>query len=195
MSYIVPVQELKIEDVRLIEETARLAVLSELAKKLGVATAADIEAMKARVGVAGTIQELQKTLVVREILPKTDLGLTNEEWKISYTAAYTWETKVSKLIKENTCIGFYSITNLSAVPKTLFVRLGLPGLEIAIWNWEKLYTYAENVTGYTLQPVIVLGGKTLQIDFYGNATGDDFPAVRGFLCEPKGEVITPEAGK
>jgi len=195
MSYLIPVQELRIEDVRLIEEVARLTVLSELAKKLGVATAAEIDAMKARLGIAGTIQELQKKgLVAREVLPKTDLGLTNEEWKISYTAAYTWETKVSKIIKETQCIVFYAATNLSATPKTLFVRMGLPGVEIAVWNFEKLYTYTENVTGYTLKPVVVLGGKTLEIDFYGRATADDFPVLRGLIAEPKGEVISPEAG-
>jgi hypothetical protein len=37
-----------------------------------------------------------RAYVIRDILPKTDLGLSNEEWKISYTSAYTWEDKVDK---------------------------------------------------------------------------------------------------
>ena len=195
MSYLIPVAELRIEEVRSIEEVARYTVLTELAKKLGVMTAADIEALKAREGIAGVISELEKSLVVREVLPKTDLGLANEEWKISYTAAYTWEEKVRKTLKDSTCLSFFGATNLSATPKTLYVKFGLPGKDIGVWNFEKLYAYVENVTGYTLAPLVILGGKTLVLQFYGNASGDDLPVLRGFIAEPIGETVTPSAGK
>ena len=41
-----------------------------------------------------------KDYVIRDILPKTDLGFTNEEWKVSYSSAYSEETLVNVKLEE-----------------------------------------------------------------------------------------------
>jgi len=173
MGYLIPKQELTVEEIMEIETATVEKLLEIAAKQTGIA---------------------KEELVVREIMPKTDLGLTNEEWKISYTAAYTEERKVNITLPKNKFIAFFGATNLSAVPKTLYVGFATPAKRVDNWHFSKIYSY-NNPVGYAKEPVIFVGGKTMHLWFYGNATGDDLPELKGIVVEPLGELVSPAAGK
>jgi hypothetical protein len=127
--------------------------------------------------------------VVRDILPKTDLGLANEEWKITYASAYAWETKINVTLPENKFVVLFGYQNNAPSPKTLAVRLFRNVEPLDVIEVEQLYTYAENPIGF----FAVLGwmeSDKLQVDFYGNAAGDDYPVLRGLVAEPAKATIT-----
>jgi len=172
MGFIIPKEELTVAEVVEIEKTLTETLLEITAKQTGIA---------------------KEALTVREVMPKTDLGLTNEEWKISFTAAYKKEEKVRVTLPKNKFIGFYGYTNQSADPKTLCVYFATPAKTVDIWQVEKVYTYP-NVTGVTREPILFAGGKTMVIRMYGKATADDYPVLKGMVCEPIGELVSPGLG-
>jgi len=173
MGYLIPKQELTVEEVMEIE--------SALVEKL-------FEIAMAQTGLT------REELTSRELLPKTDLGWTNEEFKITFAAAYTEEEEVRITLPKNKFIGLYAVTNEDADPATLYISFGTPAKVADIWHLSKIYTY-ENPTGFAKEPVIFIGGKTMVWKFYGKRTGDDYPVVRGIVVEPIGEKITPAIGR
>ena len=147
-----------------------------------------LEIAVAQTGIAKT------ELVAREIMPKTDLELTNEEWTHTYVAAYTYEELVNVALPKNKFIAFFGYTNESPVPKTLGARFGTPAKKVDEWQTQKVNTYG-NPTGFAKEPVIFIGGKTMVVELYGNAVGEDRPVLKGPVVEPIGELISPSAGR
>ena len=168
MPYIVPKQELTIDDLKRYRDSA-LSLLEDMIRAVG---------------------KNPQDFVFRDILPKTDLGLTNEEWKITYSAAYTEETKVNKTLPENKFIVFYGYTNLASNPLTLYIRFYSGSIPVEIIQVEHVYTYLEP-TGY-FKPIGFREGETLKIAFYGKAAGDDYPVLRGVVAELSGETFRPK---
>jgi hypothetical protein len=155
----------------------------ELAKKVGARDAAErllLDAIKAR-------GKKPENYVVRDILPKTDLGLANEEWKISYASAYAWEAKVDITLPDDKFVAFYGYQNNSAAPKTLAVKFYKDKIPIEVVQVECLYTYAEPVGFFT--PMCWSESDGLKIEFYGNAAGDDYPVLRGLTAELRRKTI------
>jgi len=125
--------------------------------------------------------------IIRDILPKTDLGLANEEWKISYTSAYTWETKIEKELEDDKFIVIYGYQNNSAVPKTTAIKFFVDVRPIEVIEVENLYTYMEPIGFFT--PMGWSEGEKIRVDFLGNSTGDDYVVFRGFVAERKSKTI------
>jgi len=165
MAYIVPKNEMKFEDLLKARE-ASVNLLKSLIKDRG---------------------KSPDGYVIRDILPKTDLGLTNEEWKISYTAAYTWETKIDKTLEDDKFIVLYGYQNNSAVPRTTAIKFFVDVRPIEVIEVENLYTYMEPIGFFT--PLGWSEGEVLRIDFIGNSTGDDYVVLRGFVAERKSKTI------
>jgi hypothetical protein len=165
--YIIPSQELKLED-KIEARKHALDLLTSMIKARGKDPA---------------------QYVVRDILPKTDLGLAAEEWKITFTKAYEWERKVNIKLEQDKFIVFYGYQNNSAVPKTLAVKFFVDVKPIEVIQVENLYTYDEPIGFFT--PLGWMENETLGIDFYGNSAGDDYPVLRGFVAELKNKTISP----
>jgi len=165
MVYVIPMGEIKLDDV--------IAARQEAVRVL-------TEAIKAR-------GKDPKAYVIRDILPKTDLGLTNEEWKISYTSAYAWEAKINKTMEEDKFIVFFGYTNNSATPKTLALKFYKDVTPIEVIEVENLNAYMEPIGFFT--PLVWSESEGLKIEFYGNATGDDYPVLRGFVAELRKKTI------
>jgi hypothetical protein len=125
--------------------------------------------------------------VIRDILPKDDLGLTNNEWKVSYTGAYGWEAKISLTLPEDKFVAFYGYQNNSAAPKTLALKFYKDTIPVEVIQVENLYTYAEPVGFFT--PMGWAESEGLKIEFYGNAAGDDYPVLRGLVAELRKKTI------
>jgi hypothetical protein len=127
--------------------------------------------------------------VIRDILPKTDLGLANEEWKISYTSAYTWETKINLTLPEDKFVVLYGVAfRRGATPKTLAIKFYKDVNPIAVIQVESLFAFDEMIGFFG--PFVWGEAETLRIDFYGSAAGDDSVVLRGFVAELKRKTIT-----
>jgi hypothetical protein len=126
--------------------------------------------------------------VIRDILPKTDLGLANEEWKISYTSPYAWETKINLTLPDDKFIVLYGVQVNSAVPKTTAIKFYKDINPIDVIEIENSYTYDNPIGFFT--PIVWSESETIRIDFYGNASGDDYVVLRGFVAELKRKTIT-----
>jgi len=154
--------------------------LSELIKARQEASDLLVEAIRAR-------GKRPEEYVIRDVLPKTDLGLSNEEWKISYTAAYTWETKVNKKLPEDNFGAFYGFQNNAANPLTLAVKFYKDVIPVEVIQVENVYTYREPIGFFT--PLVWSESETLKVEMYGKASGNDFPVIRGLWAELRRKVI------
>jgi hypothetical protein len=127
--------------------------------------------------------------VIRDILPKADLGLANEEWKISYTAPYTWETKIELTLPEDKFVVLYGVAfRRGTTPKTLAIKFYKDVNPIAVVQLENLFAFDEMIGFFG--PFAWGEAETLKVEFYGNAAGDDYVVFRGFVAELKRKTIT-----
>jgi hypothetical protein len=127
--------------------------------------------------------------VIRDILPKTDLGLTNEEWKIKYTSAYTWETMVNLTLPEDKFIALYGVAfKKGTTPKTLAIKFYKDVNPIAVIQVESLFAFDEMIGFFG--PLVWGEAETLKVEIYGSAAGDDYVVLRGFVAELKRKTIT-----
>ena len=169
MPYVVPKEELTIEDLKSYRDRS-LQLLERMIRDVG---------------------KDPRAYTFRDILPKEDFGWANNEWKITYEKAYTEELKVDMKVPDDKFIVFYGYTNNSADPKTLYVKFYSGTIPIEVIEVESLYSYLEP-TGY-FSPFGFREGEVLKIGFYGNASGDDRPVLRGVVAELKGAVIGERA--
>jgi hypothetical protein len=165
MVYVIPKSEIKLEDVITTRQVAA-KMLTDLISARG---------------------KKPEAYVVRDILPKTDLGLTNEEWKISYSSAYTWEKKIDFTLPEDKFIVFFGFHNNSADPKTLAVKFYKDVTPVEVIEVENLYTYAEPIGFFT--PLAWGESEGLKVEFYGKSAGDDYPVLRGLVAELRKKTI------
>jgi hypothetical protein len=127
--------------------------------------------------------------VVRDILPKTDLGLGNEEWKISYESAYTWETKINITLPEDKFVVLFGVAfRRGATPKTLAIKFYKDVNPVEVIQIENLYAFDEPIGFYG--PLVWSEAEGLRVEFYGNAAGDDYVVLRGFVAELKRKTVT-----
>jgi len=127
--------------------------------------------------------------VIRDILPSTDLGLTNEEWSISYTAAYTEEQKINQTLGDDVFLVIYGYANDYPTPKTLYVKLTKGSVPIKIIHTQAIHL--QDVPMAFFEPEVWSEGETIKVSFYGNATGTDRPILLGLVAEPKEKTISP----
>jgi len=166
VSYVRPAGTLKIEDIQGFRTRAK-ELLTQLIAKKGKNVA---------------------NYTIRDILPKTDLGEANEEWKHSYAAAYTEETFINKTLDDDRFLVLYGYTNNGGLPKTLYLYMYRGAAPIKLIHVQHLYAQ-EEPTGY-FEPEGWAEKETVTVKVYGNATGDDYPVLLGLFAEPKEEKVT-----
>jgi len=130
--------------------------------------------------------------IVRNGLPKTDLGFTNEVWVESITTANAYNTIVSaKEVPERTLICFYGGASLGANPLTTVIRFRKGEAKILdVWNIEESLVQ-EEPEFVAKSPIIYKAGDIMNVDFYGKATGTDYFVLKMKVCEPKDKLISP----
>lgn len=166
MTLIIAKQDLRDEDVKKYREAA-------------------VNLLKAMIASVGKNPD---EYIFRDILPSTDLGLASDDWSISYAAANTEETKINKTLEENKFIAFYGYTNLSANPKTVWVKFYKGSEPIDVFHVQKLYS-KDDPTGL-FPPIGYKEGDVTKVSFYGNAAGTDRPVLLGVVAERRGVTVT-----
>jgi hypothetical protein len=125
---------------------------------------------------------------ITDIMPGADLGLANEEWKHTFTNAYTEEDFVNKTLEDEKFIVIYGYTNLSPDPKTLYFKFYKGASVEKVVHVQGIYAQEEPYAYF--DPQVWSEGDKMRIVLYGKAAGDDYPVFLGFVAQPKGERIT-----
>lgn len=166
MAYVIPRLEVELKDI-INTRLEATRILSELIKARG---------------------KRSDAYVIRDILPKTDLGLANEEWKITYTNAYTWEAKIDKTLEDDKFIVIYGVQGKQGVtPKTLAVKFYKDITPVDVVQIENIFAYREPIGFFT--PISWSESERIKVEFYGNASGDDIIVFRGFVAELRKKTI------
>jgi len=125
---------------------------------------------------------------IAPIMPKTDLGLTNEEWKHTFSSAYTEENYVSQTLGDNVFLVLYGYTNHNSTPHTLYFELKKNQSVEKVVHVQETFSMDEPYVFF--DPVVFSEGDTVTIVLYGNAAADDYPVFLGFIAKPKGHILT-----
>ena len=171
MGEIIPASEMDIADVTALKQ-ALLDRMFEIAMAMGVV-------------------ERREELIYRPILPKTDLGLTNEYWETPSLTANTWNTYFSKQLDDQRFVGFYGVTNLSADPVVTGLKFSVGAGKtktLDVLQIEDLYSDSERVDGYFKNPIIYKEKQYCNLEVYAKAAGSDRLVLKGFVVEPAGVV-------
>jgi len=131
--------------------------------------------------------------VVRNILPKTDLGLTNEVWSWTLSSANNYNAVISNLdLQKKKVIGFVGVYYPSSNPLVSIVKFTAGTGDTKIkdyWNiehvsaLEKPFALSDNFIIYDYDNVV-------NIYFYAKATGTDNLVLLGRVAEPSGVLLT-----
>jgi len=171
MSYIIPFSELDLADIASIKMQVIDALMSVATKMTGLSS---------------------DQLVVRNILPATDLGLANEHWETPTLTANTWTNYFTKQLDEQQFIVFYGVSNLSPDPKVTALRFkvgsGTGTKTLDVVQLEELYTNTERTDGFFKRPIIYKERQYVNVDVYSKADGVEPLVLRGFVIEPAGRT-------
>jgi len=174
----------------------------------------DVVAELKRRALDQNIAASEAELVVRDILPATDLNAAYEEWTQSgLIAGGAYTTVYSGRLRDTKIFAVYGVCNETptatsgvayktkesagvsgASPCTVAIRFGLgvgPAKIKDIWHVQKMYEKDEQSV-FCDVPVIYNKEEVFQIAFYGRRSvsgGMDAIILHGKVCEPKGEVI------
>ena len=153
----------------------------------------DLKDLAVRKGIVARREEA----IVRNILPKTDLGFTNEAWRISLTTANAYNTVIDMTVPDKKIIVFYGVKVVEnykvpfTKPLTTLIRFRTPAKTKDIVNIEGI-ELVEN--GEKLFDAVIKfeNNEHMIVDFYARGTGTDKLMLLGYVVEPVGEIISPE---
>ena len=162
-SYIVPFEELTVDDVRKIRQEA-LSALTQMIRDNGKNPA---------------------DYVVRD-LQATDLGYSAPDFTTSVTAT-GWQQLASLTVPENKFIVIFGFEELSPEPKFTSIKLYNGAKPVAWYDLQKIYGY-RTLAGY-FEVQRWMPGQVLSISAYASATGTDVPVILGLVAELSGQNI------
>jgi len=166
-----PVEQMAVEDITALEATVKERLLEETSRRLALP---------------------RDQLVVRDIMPKTDLGLANEEWITPTLTADAWTKYFDKALPNNRFVIFYGVANQSPTPIATGVlyKLGpTGGTTKGVMMLEELYATRIPI-GITDEAILYRGGDHIYIDVWAKEAGTEALVLKGMVCEPYGEVVS-----
>ena len=132
--------------------------------------------------------------VIRDILPKDDLGMADNKWEETLNSAGAWNNIINKTLGDDEFIVIFGVGNNNKGNEVVTaLRIYRGGTPIYLVELEKLYVKQEPV-GYFTNPIVFSESDTLKVDLYV-PSGVTTPATdRVFLlalkAEPKERTIT-----
>jgi len=172
MGKAIPVDELTLTDI---DEVIRLAV--EEARSL----------FEKRTGIPRERQ------VIRDILPKTDMQLTNEVWRTGSMTVNAWNVYHNFELPDRKLICIVGGFNTCPDPKTSVVRYAKGPEGKAVMDVVEVEeVYSRTPVWYVDKGKhIIYPPKTrVYIELYAMKAGVDWLGHKGFVVEEKAEIIT-----
>lgn len=144
-------------------------------------------------------KELNKNpseLVLREVMPLTDLGYTTETWdNENALTATTWTKEIGHALDPDEFIAFVGVENQTDDPQVIGIKfkVGSGGATTRdVQMIESLYT-EENFKAMFKEPIIYKGNEYVYIEYYAKAAvaaaGEKIGLI-AFIVKPYGEEIS-----
>lgn len=153
----------------------------------------DVIARLIQEAVSQKVVTKEDDLVIRDIMPNTDLGLTNEYWAEVLATPNAWNAAIINVtLPKDKIIAFYGVKNKAAVMLSSMVRFNLAQAKVKdIWEVEDIQTEL-NAEALAETPVLYNNSEVIRIDMYcmGLAGTDELMLI-GKVAEPKGKLISP----
>ena len=157
-----------------------------------------IDAVKAKL-MALAAKELQKSpseLVLREVMPLTDLGYTTETWdNENALTAVTWTKDIGHALDNDEFIAFVGVENQTDDPQVIGIKfkVGSGGATTRdIQMIESLYT-EDNHKALFKEPIIYKANEYIYIEYYAKTAvvaGAEKIGLIAFIVKPYGEEIS-----
>ena len=77
--------------------------------------------------------------VIRDVLPSTDLGFSNEEWTHTYSSSYTEETYFTKTLDDDNFLVVYGYANNYQTPRTLYMKFVKGSVPVKIIHTQAVH--------------------------------------------------------
>jgi len=134
----------------------------------------------------------REELVVRNALPKTDFGLTNEYWVTPTLTANAWTNYFTQQLEDQRFAAFYGLANQAADPQVTGVKFkigaGTGTKTLDVVQLEDMYTYRESCDCFLKRPVIYKERQYVNIDAYSKSAVAEPLVLKSLICEPAGKV-------
>ena len=135
----------------------------------------------------------ENELLVREMLPDKDLGLSSRAWVFDFSTA-TVPAEINVLATGYTVpvdklfgfVGNAVYTSGGTGVSTILYKSG--ATELAIYDISKLNAYT-NKAGYYTNAIIVRPKKGLEIDMYVTVAQKEYIPLFGYVAETKGTTL------
>jgi len=167
-----PIRQISLADLAALEEAIKAELKRRAAARLAIP---------------------EDQLVIRDVMPKTDLDLTNEVWITPTLTANAWTKYYEIKLPDNKFIAFFGAANNAADPiaTAIGLRLGPGGAAgtKGVMQLEELYA-DEIPVGVLDEPIIYDAGATIYVDVYAKAAGTEPLVVKGKVCEPFGVLVS-----
>jgi len=129
-------------------------------------------------------------VAVRDILPATDLGATNQIWEQTMASANAFNTIYTPTAATKKVFAFYGVKNRKSTPNTTAIRFNLGTAKTKdIWQIEEIYTETQTTRGIATKPVVYNKEESINIAMYAIAAASDNVILLGKVAEPKGETV------
>jgi len=130
----------------------------------------------------------KEQIILRDGLPATDFGLTNEVWVTPSLSANTWSDFITKTLPDYKVVAFYGVAVLSGDPIATGIRFQLGNVKmIDVIQFEDIFEAGESV-GYFKEPVLYLKNQDINIDLYAKAAGTENLALKCLVAEQAGKT-------
>jgi hypothetical protein len=128
-----------------------------------------------------------KDVEIRDILPKTDLGLANEAWVVSIPTGSNNVT-ISKTLPNDTAIVFYGVA-LPNKDDVTVIRFRLGDAKIKEVYQVEIARALEEPVVYFEEGVMYKPNEVMNIDVFAKSSGDKQVILIGVVAEPRGKTI------
>lgn len=133
-------------------------------------------------------------LIVRDLQPEEDLGLTPNEFTFSVTSANatTFEEILNTEVDDNKFIVIYALSFLDADPVGTTVRFNSGATQLQEIEFENALNQ-EVPSVFLNSPVVYDENKTLDVELYHDVSSDTDTKIvlHGLVAEAEGENISP----
>ena len=141
------------------------------------------------------VKELTKPaelFVVRDILPKTDLDFTNEDWyEVTGASSAAWETMSTGTMGDERYVGIYGVKADPDVFTCSALKFNIGGTDRTIWLLQSLREQ-DDMVGFSSSAVVIPQNVTYTISRYViYALSSAHLVLKGVVVEPRGKLISP----
>lgn len=150
--------------------------------------AADLLALRASEALSIPIEQI----VIRDILPETDLGLSNEVWLTAALTANDYAGYIDQQLPTTKMLAIFSLVDITPNPIVTGARFQSGSARtLAEVQFEAAYGFSQSPEALIRPTLIWAPNETVNIDLYATAVTVQTVILNGFIAEAAGIQVSP----